>query len=87
MLRGGEADRLGAAVHDRLLAGDVEPIPRLPISFSMPVTDFVTSFCRSGGSLRQKSSFIARPKLETYEYISVEYFRMPPILKAMPAPP
>ena len=28
---------------------------------------------------------MAWPKLDTYEYISVEFFRMPPMLKAMAA--
>jgi hypothetical protein len=36
-----------------------------PISFSLPVVVSITSFLRSGGSLFQKSSFIARPKLAT----------------------
>ena len=67
--------------------GTSSPSQAWPTCCSTPVTDLITAACKSGGSFFQKSSFMARPKLDTYEYISVEYFRMPPILKAMPAPP
>src|SRR3989454_1688481 len=55
----------------------------LPISW----VESSTSFLRSAGSFLWKSGFIATPNEDTYEYISVEYFSVPPILKAMPAPP
>src|SRR5207249_3320171 len=58
-----------------------------PTSFSTPWVESSTSFLRSAGSFLWKSGFIATPNEDTYEYISVEYFSVPPILKAMPAPP
>ena len=64
--------QLYQATYDGLLAftkaggsAAFQVVPDLATAIPTPTNDFVTSACRSGGSLAQKSGFITTAKLDT----------------------